>query len=140
METTTENYTSVGHVCRPSDEITKVLERTCSCMYMSGVRCVVGSRQLIFLCCLGCVAIALIVVCLTLLASYFIPSAAFLMYIHVYTCTCWVCCVALLCLTLLASFFLPSHLSLKHLHMYLSQTWVSRKVLYHLSYRGNSFG
>ena len=52
-------------------------------------------RQLIFLRksdCLGCAVLLCLVVCLTLLASFFIPS-------HLSTC---------ICMALLASFFIPS--------------------------------
>ena len=61
-------------------------------------------------------------VCLTLLASFFLPSHLSFknmyiyinVHVHVHEWMPWVCCVALLCCsTLLASSFLPSHLSLK---------------------------
>ena len=53
------------------------------------------------------------VVCMTLLASFFLPSASLI--------NMYMCCFALfVCLTLLASFFLPSHLSFKNMYIYYS--------------------
>ena len=48
-------------------------------------------RQLIFIKksdCLGCVVLLCFVVCLTLLASFFLPSHLSLKHVHVHTCTC----------------------------------------------------
>ena len=63
--------------------------------------------------CLGCAVLLCLVVCLTMLASSFLPS-----HQNIYS-GCLGCAVllCLVCLILLASFFLPSHLSLKHVHI-----------------------
>ena len=85
-------------------------------MYINMYTLTPPSRSLAFIYVLVYNVLLCLVVCLTLLASFFLPSSAL---INMYMYWPWVRCVALpcfVCLTLLASFFLPSHLSLKHVH------------------------
>ena len=73
---------------------------------------------------LGVLCCFALFVCLTLLASFFLPSH--LSFKNMYMAMDFLlpeaahlfCCFALfVCLTLLASFFLPSHLSFKNMYM-----------------------
>ena len=92
-------------------------------------------RQLGKVTALGVLCCFALFVCLTLLASFFLPSHLSFknMYIHervyanMYMYMCFkcmhvhvgvLCCFALfVCLILLASFFLPSHLSFKNMYI-----------------------
>ena len=61
---------------------------------------------------LGCAVLLCLVVFLTVLASFFLPSHLSLKHV----CDHAVLLALFVCLTVLASSFLPSHLSLKHMY------------------------
>ena len=92
--------------------------------------------------CLGCAVLLCLVVCLTLLASFFLPSHLSLKHVHVCTCTC----IYLIHFSFLSpfvqvtSFFLPSHLSLKHVDIFPSISHISVYVfivmIIRVSFRG----
>ena len=91
-----------------------MVKYSASCVLYATCICV---RQLILLRksdCLGCAVLLCLVVCLTLLASFFLPSLISHENMYTYMLLCLVCL-----LTLLASFFLPSLISRENMYMYI---------------------